>query len=152
MSGIREKRYHDALRAIERTKARREQAIKTLVKCEVLLPQLERKARRLGAPVKPRSPRSTNEPPAPALPTIEPKVEADGIPDFLRRKAEGDAKDAVARAEIEAEREAERRRKADRAAEKRAINKEVLHAELTGQRRKMPLSGKAALEHIQQKP
>lgn len=87
--GTREKRHIATISAIVRTKARREAAIRTLVKCEMLLPKLERKARRLGAPPKPRSLRSVNETPAPALPTIEPQVAADGTPDFLREPESG---------------------------------------------------------------
>ena len=78
---LRERRYNKALAALERTRRRREEAIRTLVKCENLIPQLERKARRLGAP--PRS-KPTTQVESPVLPTIEPKIAADGTPDFLR--------------------------------------------------------------------
>lgn len=77
--------------------------------------------------------------------TIEPPVD-DDIPTFLDRT--GEDKDAAARAEIEAQQAANKKRKAERHAAKRKINQETKHAELTGQRRKMPLSGRAALAAI----
>jgi hypothetical protein len=81
---LRERRYKAALAAVERCKRRREAAIRTLAKCETLLPKLERRARRMGAP--PRPPKiKLDDPPPVELPAIPPKVAADGLPDFLRR-------------------------------------------------------------------
>jgi len=139
---LRERRYHQALAALERSRKRREDLIKSLVRCELLIPKLERKARRLGAPPKVKA---SQPEPAPVLPTIEPEVAADGIPDFLRRSADDEAA-----AEIRAQQDAEKKRKAERSAEKRKINAEVRHAELTGKRRKMPLSGREALAAIRE--
>jgi hypothetical protein len=78
-----------------------------------------------------------------------PKADED-IPTFLDRTKGNDA-DAVARAEIEAEQAAKKKAKAERAAEKRKIKQETVAAELTGQRRKMPLTGKQALAAIRAK-
>ena len=65
----------------------------------------------------------------------------DDVPDFLRRKAEGDAKDAAARAELLAEQSGRKKNK-DRA------RIEKLKASQAGDTKKMPLSGKAALAAI----
>ena len=75
---------------------------------------------------------------------VEPSDE--DIPGFLDRL--GKDKDAAARAEIAAQQDAEKKRKAERRIKKLKIGQEIKQAELTGQRRKMPLTGKAALEAI----
>jgi hypothetical protein len=72
----------------------------------------------------------------------------DGIPDFLRRKKEGEAKDAEFKAKVAAEQAERKDTKKKHAKEKRKITKEVRDAELTGKRRAMPLTGKEALEAI----
>jgi hypothetical protein len=94
-------------------------------------------------------------------PVEHPKVEAretkladdlvgDGldIPPLLDRTS---SKDEAARAEIKAQQEAEKKRKAQRRIEKLKIGQEIKHAELTGQRRKMPLTGREALAAIRAK-
>lgn len=147
---LRERRYQDTLKTIERAKGRRDAAIRMLIRYEILIPKLERKARRLGAPSPSRSSRSLNETPTQveSLPTIEPKIEADGIPDFLQRGVA--AQQAAQTAIVQAEVDLAKKRKADLAAEKRKIKEEVRKAELTGQRRKLPLSGKDALAAIRE--
>lgn len=72
------------------------------------------------------------------------------IPTFLDRTA-GNDKDAAARAEIEAQQAAQKKAKAERRIKKLKIGQETKHAELTGQRRKMPLTGKDALAAIRTK-
>jgi hypothetical protein len=60
----------------------------------------------------------------------------------------GEEKDALARAEITAQRTAKEKTKRERRATKRKIDAEVRDADLTGQRRRMPLQGKDALAAI----
>lgn len=75
-----------------------------------------------------------------------PAIAEEDIPDFLERT--GKEKDAAARQEIEAEQAALKKRKAERRIEKLKIGQETKEAELTGKRRKMPLTGKEALAAI----
>lgn len=80
---------------------------------------------------------------------VRPPKTDDDWPSFLDRP--GKDKDAAARAEIEAEQAEQKKAKADRRIKKLKIGQETKHAELTGQRRKMPLTGKAALDAINKK-
>lgn len=98
---------------------------------------------------------STIRTPAPIAPQVESFVARgiaaqsavdDAIPEFLERT--GRAKDEAARAEIEAEQADKKKRSAERRIAKIKIGQEIKRAELTGQRRKMPLTGKAALAAI----
>ena len=70
------------------------------------------------------------------------------IPGFLERSKE---RDAAIKAEVQAEVDSRKQAKAEQAVERRKIKKEVLDADLAGKRRKMPLSGKAALAAIRRK-
>jgi hypothetical protein len=140
---LRERRRKALLDKIARLTRKRNEAIKTLVKAENLLPQLERRARLLDRPVKRALP-TDSPPPAPAavpLPTIEPDVGGDGVPDFLRRKVDeskrlGSLPDPRAK---------------EKKAERRAVEKQKLEANLRGQTRKMPLEGRAALAKIKER-
>lgn len=81
---LRQRRHKSLLSQVARLTRKRQEAIATLVRAETMLPQLERKLRRMdGPPIKRKVETVT---PAPELPTIEPKILADGIPDFLIRK------------------------------------------------------------------
>jgi len=68
-------------------------------------------------------------------------VKDDGIPDYLRR-------DQIAREKIESELAAAKKAKADKAAKRRKIKAEMVKADLSGQTRRMPLEGRAALAAI----
>jgi hypothetical protein len=69
--------------------------------------------------------------PPPPPPPGRSETEGDGIPPFLRRlQAMPDP------------------RTKERKAERRTVEREVLDAEITGKRRKLPLTGKAALDAI----
>ena len=70
----------------------------------------------------------------------------DDIPAYLQRNP----KDEAARAEIEAAQAAEKKAKTERRLKKLKIGQEIKTAELTGQRRRMPLSGRDALKAILQ--
>jgi hypothetical protein len=137
---LRERRLKALLDKIARLTRKRNEAIKALVKVENSLPQLERRARLLDRPVKRALP-TDSPPPAPAAvppPTIEPDIGGDGVPDFLRRKVDesqrlGSLPDPRAK---------------EKKAERRAVEKEKREADLRGKTRKMPLSGKAALDAI----
>ena len=162
----REARYEKLLTTIERAQRKMEKADRTVTRCVKLLAKLERQRRRMqkamaqaraaaadelvttAAPV-PAPVQEEAPPPIVAAPAPADELE---IPTYLRRTADGNAKDAAARAEIEAAQAAEKKRKAERAAAKRSIKKQVLDAELTGQRRKMPLTGRAALAAIKADP
>jgi hypothetical protein len=74
----------------------------------------------------------------------------DPIPSFLDRRKIGEQKDAEARARIEAENAERAKAKAKVRIEKLKISQEHKQAKLTGQTKKMPLSGRAALAHIMQ--
>lgn len=161
----REKELQRLRNQINRLEAGREAAIRMLVKAEVQLPGLWKRASRLSEALIKRKaetkrlsllgPRK-NEDAKDTLRQLDAEVTAaakpepeDDIPAWLDRTND---KDAAARAEIEAQHAADKKAKAERSAEKRAIKKEIVHADLTGQRRKMPLTGKAALAAIKARP
>lgn len=141
---------------LNREMAKREAAIASLVKTASIIPILERQlrlARKRQTQLlmahtedllrtKPTEvvERETVEIEIPAAP----EAPADDIPNWLDRTKS----DAEAAAEIRAEQEAERKRKSERSRERSQIKQEIKTAELTGKRRKMPLSGKAALDAI----
>ena len=95
-------------------------------------------------------------------PTPLPPTESSlDIPDYLRRDSneksstssrcspgEPGNKDAEAAAEIRAHISEKKKQAKDRAALKRKIKREMVKADLTGQTRRMPLEGKAALAAI----
>jgi hypothetical protein len=91
----------------------------------------------------------------------EPGKDSLDIPDYLRRDSneksstssrcspgEPGNKDAEAAAEIRAHISEKKKQAKDRAALKRKIKREMVKADLTGQTRRMPLEGKAALAAI----
>jgi hypothetical protein len=137
-------------RAIEAWEKRQEGAVLMLRKSAEMLVKLRRQRRRMlerdtkQAVAKPSNPA---DPLAawPVPPPADYRPDED-IPTFLDRT--GEEKDAAARAEIAAEQATQKKRKAERRIAKLKIGQETKHAELTGQRRKMPLSGKAALAAI----
>lgn len=166
----REKRLQDLRRKINRMERDRELGIKLLVKAVTMLPGLRKEEARLvstllRAPA-PRArvaehpvPRPSehvaqnggtpDDTPAPVKNDASAKplgrdADDDDIPSFLERGMR--AQTAVN--EIMAEQEADRKRKAKRRIEKLKISQEVKHAELTGQRRRMPLTGRAALDAL----
>lgn len=80
--------------------------------------------------------------------TSKPAATGNDIPAFLdRRKKEAEAKDKATAAAIVAE-QTERKKAAAKI--KREVRAEVRQAKLTGQLKRMPLTGKAALEFIKQ--
>jgi|SRR5580765_8498674 len=158
----RQKELQRLRNQIARMEAGREAAIKMLVKAEVQLPGLRKQAARLAnallkreneirrlsqlGPAKDEDEKATRRQlDAEVQAAAEPEPE-DDIPAWLQRQP--NKKDEEARAEILAQQEADKKRKAEVSAEKRQIKKEDLEAELTGKRRKMPLTGKAALDAI----
>lgn len=145
----REKRLQDLRRKINRMERDRELGIKLLVKAVMALPALRKQEARLSAGWHPK-PTITDEAIRtellPGLMAVERKPVPDDIPTFLDRT--NSDKDAAARTEIKAQQEAEKKHKAERRIAKLKIGQETKHAELTGQRRKMPLTGKDALAAI----
>jgi hypothetical protein len=141
---LRERRRKALLAKIARLVRKRNEAIKTLVKAENLLPQLERRARLMDRPAKRRTADGPPLQPA-AAPTFKqvhdavagiPQVEDDGldIPPTLDRTRKLQAM-------------ADPRTK-EKKAERRAVEKEKREADLRGKTRKMPPTGKAALDAI----
>ena len=161
----RQKELQKLRNQIARLETNRVAAIRLLVKAEVQLPGLHKRAKRLSdallrreaeirrlsqlGPAKDEDEKATRRQlDAEVTAAAEPEPE-DDIPAWLDRTND---KDAAARAEILAQHEADKKRKAEVSAEKRQIKKEELEAELTGKRRKMPLTGKAALAAIKARP
>lgn len=162
----REKRLQDLRRKINRMERDRELGIKLLVKAVTALPALRKQEARLSAGWHPK-PTITDEmvriellpglmaveqkpDPLAAWPVPPPadyRARQEDIPTFLDRTG-GKDKDAKARAEIKAAQAEEKKRKVGRRIAKLKIGQETKHAELTGQRRKMPLAGKEALAAI----
>jgi hypothetical protein len=155
----REKRLADLRRKIARREKDRELGIKLLVKAVTELPGLRKQEARMLAGWH----RKEASPAVVAVPATHPTVHGEStpgavatsddlkIPDFLLRQQERSAQaeaDVQARAEIKAQQAAEKKRKDARRIEKLKVAQEIKHAELTGQRRKMPLSGRAALDAL----
>jgi len=138
------------IRQIENWERKQEGAVIMLRKSAEELLVLRRKQRRMLNQIGQRVPELVEEPvdkPADNSAAVAEVAEAEeDIPTFLDRT--GKEKDEAARAEIEAEQEAERKRKAELRIKKLKISQETKQAELTGQRRKMPLTGKAALDAL----
>jgi len=125
-----------------------------------MLWRLEKERRKLlkrrdAAPPVPALPPSPLPKIAPELPVPPPlmyrppiieKAREEDIPTFLERMPNN--KDEEARAEILAQQDADKKHKAERRLEKMKVGQEVKDAELTGKRRKMPLTGRAALDAL----
>ena len=135
MTTLQEKRHRETTDSMYRTLAQRDTLLAKLVKHEVKLDRLRRLlARQTKALAKVRAtPTPRPQPMAPPAAAAAP-VPADlddPIPTFLdRRNLIADPKTK------------------DRNAERRSIEKEKRDAKLTGATKRMPLTGKAALEHI----
>jgi hypothetical protein len=174
----REKRLRDLRNKIARYEATREAAIKQLVRTVTELPKLRKEEARLSSsllrrpvpdasvlkhPVARPADHVAEDRGAPDDAPIpveddtsnevlvdDPNGRGDGfdIPAEFRRTSAGADKDAEARAQIQAEQAAEKKRKDALRIKKLRIAQEIKHAELTGQRRKMPLTGRAALDAL----
>lgn len=142
-------------RAISSWENKQEGAVLMLRKSAEMLVKLRRKRQRML--VRATDVRAADELVASAM-SVPPKPTrsesnipadpvTDDIPGFLQRGLQAQA----AVNEIIAEQEAEKKRKAERRIKKLKIGQEVKQAELTGQRRRMPLSGKDALAAIRAK-
>lgn len=155
MPTIQERRHQELITKIERALRQRDEAIGALVKIGGRLAWLQKQARRyekLTAKPKATEPVAAAPQPKPAPepdptlrlgvlgPTPKPADDLD-IPGFLQRKREGDRKDAEARAAIEAE-------QASRKQAKARVRIDDMKAKQRGDTKRMPLTGKAALEAI----
>src|SRR5262245_35509191 len=143
---IRDKRHRAACNALERAYAQRDAAIAMLVrssqKIKMLTRQCERyvrladKAKAEPAPVK-----AGLIAPAPATAPSGNSAEMPDVPEFLQRSSKARERDAVEAAAFQAEIDERKRRKSiGRTARKKA--------EAAGDTKKMPLTGKAALDFI----
>jgi hypothetical protein len=131
MTTLQERRHRKASNSIAHTVAQRDEAIARLVRLESRLKLLRKQQARLerimAAPPKP-APVQPDTAPAEAAPS---PAGDEPIPTFLdRRNLIADPKTK------------------DRNAERRAIEKEKRDAKLTGELKKMPLTGRAALAKI----
>lgn len=125
MSTLRERRHAKAVEDISRLAGKREKIISDLVRVNAKLQALYRTVRRYER-----------------LPPAKPDKPDVGIPDFLQRTpGSGDTRDAEVRAEIEAQAEERSKAKA-----RGRIAK--MKAKQAGETKRMPLSGKAALDYI----
>lgn len=140
---------------IKRWRSRLKRAMTMLTKLEQKRQRLDRKMireqvegeiRKEAAPVAPPPSEVVKLEAAP----VAPPPADDDIPDFLRRgmAAQKAVDDVIAAEAVKAELAAEKKRKTERRIEKLKIGQEHKQAELTGARRKMPLTGKAALAAI----
>jgi hypothetical protein len=152
----REKELQSLRNRIKRLEKIRDQAIRDLVMTETRLPALRKKALRLVEAVLKRRFAVPEEFKVQPKESAEAEVTAtapadDGldIPEYLKRQYEERSK--------EAERIEERARRLltlpdprtkEKKAQRRAVEKEKREAELRGKTRKMPLTGKAALDAI----
>ncbi|SRR5580765_3394073 len=134
------------IRQIENWERKQEGAVIMLRKSAEELLVLRRKQRRMLNQIGHRAPEPVDKPADNSAAVAEVAEAEEDIPTFLDRT--GKEKDEAARAEIEAEQEAEKKRKAELRIKKLKISQETKQAELTGQRRKMPLSGRAALDAL----
>ena len=136
MTPLQERRHREVINTLNRTVAQRDGCLANLVRYEARLKLLRQRLARLE-----RTAAATTPKPAPVKPTDD-----EPIPAFLDRRklAEADAIDAKARAEIE-QANAERKRI------KSQVRIEKLKAKQSGETRRMPLTGKAALAHIHER-
>lgn len=145
MTTVRERRHRDTLAQLTRAIEQRDAVITKLVKLEARIKTLRRQAQRYEKLAgQPPAPKAAPKPPAmPVVETVKASPPDEGIPDFLKRKKDGEARDAAAKAEILAE-QAERKKT-------KAHNRiGDMKAKQRGDTKRMPLTGKAALEAIRQ--
>jgi multidrug resistance efflux pump len=149
---IQQRRLRQAQAHLANIERKRDQALKTLVKCETQLPTLRKRLDRLRIAEYRRQQEGATAGPA-AAPTPEPidsvkREDGLDIPSYLKRSLAAQAEDAIA------ERDGRRLaalpdpRAPEKKAQRKEVEKQVRQAELTGKRRRMPLSGKAALDAI----
>ena len=144
-----ETRHREVTNTLNRTVAQRDGCLANLVKYETKLKTLRRQAQRLErAMAKPVTappvpvPQAVAPAPAPAVSDVTdiPVTEL-AIPDFLDRKKASEQRDRIAREAIE-------REIAERKKTKARARIETMKAKQRGDTKKMPLTGKAALEAI----
>jgi hypothetical protein len=155
MTTLQEKRHRETINSISHVTAQRDACLERIVKLEIKLKDLRRlEARQAKALARPKPAPAPTPAPAPATQPVAtpapPSGDAGepGVPLFLDRAKQAEAKDAAARERIAAEQAATKKAKTHTRLEKMKVRQEVKHAQLTGQTRKMPLTGRAAMEFI----
>lgn len=153
MPNIRETRMAATRAQLDRLTEQREETIARLIRLDAKVKaarrQLARYEKLAAQPPKPKPEPKVEVKPEPKKPVSDvtdismSEMRGDDlrIPDFLQRKAEGDRKDAEAKAQILAEQAAGKRKKSLARVGK-------ILADKSGESRKMPLTGKAALAAI----
>jgi hypothetical protein len=135
---LREKRHAAALLTLQRSTTQRDACLAKLVRYELKLTSLRRQVQRLAKAL-------AAEPTSKPMPaTVPVAVEAKPVPDiptFLQRSKEADAKDAAAAAAIKAE-------QAERKKLKATIRSEERAAKASGATKRMPLTGREALQYL----
>jgi len=145
-TSLRERRLTQARKSLAATRETRERYLAMIARYTETIKRLERKIVRLEKPPRPQpapapKPAVRSDTAREQLQQFAAAMVADDMPDFLRRKKEGEAKDAAARAEILAEQEQRTKTKKRGGDERRA-------AARRGDTKRWPLTGKAALEAI----
>lgn len=154
---LREKRSRDIANTITRTITQRDGCLSNLIRYEARLKSLRRQAQRLERAM--AAPQKAAAEPKLQQPAVQPyqpnaslasKIDdimtAGGdlaIPTFLQRTKDADRKDAEAAAALKQEID-------DRKKSKARARSETMKAKQRGDTRRMPLTGKAALEAIRQ--
>jgi hypothetical protein len=149
---LRERRRQQAIKDLTRLEATRDTLLDKLSRTQRTLKATRKAIERYERPLPPPAvkpvPAARVEPPVPHVTTpvaAPPAPESldTSIPDFLKRKREGEARDKAAADAIRAEQAESKRTKTHARLEK-------MKAAKRGETRKMPLSGKAALAAIMQ--
>jgi len=160
MTPRQEKRHREINNSLARAQAQREAMIGGLIRAEAKLKDLQRARLRLDKALAKPKPEPVTQvpsvnlkqvteaaavypPPLPMMPSDD-----DPIPAFLDRRSVSQKKDDEAREQIERDNAERKKAQAAKRIEKLKIKQEIKHAKLTGETRKMPLTGRAALEKI----
>jgi len=129
---LREKRHAAALLSLHSATTQRDACLAKLVRYEMKLTELRRQVQRLAKAM------ATEPTPKPASPAPPPDL---AIPTFLQRSKEADAKDAAAAAAI-------KQQQAERKKLKATIRSEERKAKASGDTKRMPLTGREALQYL----
>jgi hypothetical protein len=164
MTPRQEKRHREINNSLARAQAQREAMIAGLIRAEARLKEMQRARQRLDKAIAKPKPEPVTKPALPEGKPLSadlvkqvteaighPPVKAaldDAIPAFLDRRSVAQKKDDEARERIERDNAERKTAKAKQRIEKLKVRQEIKHAALTGELRKMPLTGRAALDKI----
>lgn len=146
---LREKRHREVTNTLNRTIAQRDGCLANLVRYEIRIKALRRQVQRLeramAQPVtakpEPKPQPAASAPASKASDVTDIPVSELPIPDFLDRRKSAEQRDKIARDAILA---AQTERKKNKA----RVRIETMKAKQSGATKRVPLTGKAALEFI----